>query len=247
MRGFWRLTWIECKLYFRFPIGVFFTLILPLMLLLLMGTAFGNEPAPMYGGMGPVDMSVPAYTAMVIGISALISLPINLATYRERGILRRFRATPVRPAVVLGAQLMMQFGMTALGMLLMIAAGKVFFNLRFTGNAASVLGAFLLGSLSFFSVGMILAGILPNTRLASIAGNVLLQPMVYLSGATIPLEVMPQRLRDFTRFIPLTYVVTLMKGMWVGDAWGRHLLEVGVLAGILVIGAIVSLKTFRWE
>lgn len=247
MRGFWKLTWIECKLYFRFPIGAFFTLVLPLMLLILMGSVFGNEPSPMYGGMGSVDLSVPAYTAMVIGISALISLPINLATYRERGILRRFRATPVSPMVVLGAQLVMQLFMTMLGMLLMILAGKLFFGLRFSGNVLNVAGAFLLGCMSFFSVGMILAGILPNTRVASIVGNVLLQPMVYLSGATIPLEVMPSGLRSVVGFIPLSHVVTLLKGMWLGEAWTRHLPEVGILAGMLILGVIVSAKTFRWE
>lgn len=247
MRGFWKLTWIECKLYFRFPIGAIFTLALPLMVLILLGSIFGNAPSPIYGGYGSVDVSVPAYSAMVIAISALISLPVNLAIYRERGILRRFRATPVSPIAVLGAQLVMQFLMTLIGMLLLIVAGKLIFGLRFAGNVLSVLIAFLLGCLSFFSVGMILAGLIPNVRVASVVGNVLLQPMVYLSGATIPLEVMSPGMRNFIRFIPLTHVVTLLKGLWMGDAWSQHQTEVIVLGVILVVASMVAVKVFRWE
>jgi len=77
-----------------------FTLALPLMILILLGSIFGNEPSPMYGGYGSVDVSVPAYGAMIIAISAFISLPITPANCRERGILRRLRATPVGPAAV---------------------------------------------------------------------------------------------------------------------------------------------------
>jgi ABC-2 type transport system permease protein len=247
MRGFLKLTWIECKLYFRFPVGAIFTLALPLVVLILLGSIFGNTPSPMYGGYGSVDVSVPAYSAMVIAISAFISLPINLANYRERGVLRRFRATPVSPIIILGAQLVMQFIMTLLGMLLLVVAGRLIFGLRFAGNVLSVLVAFLLGSLSFFSVGMVLAGLLPNVRVASVVGNVLLQPMIYLSGATIPLEVMSPGMRDFIRFIPLTHVVTLLKGLWIGDHWSQHLTEVIVLAAILVIAGTVAAKVFRWE
>jgi ABC-2 type transport system permease protein len=247
MRGFWKLTWIECKLYFRFPIGAIFTLALPLMILILLGGIFGNAPSPMYGGYGSVDVSVPAYTAMVIAISALISLPITLANYRERGILRRFRATPVSPATVLGAQLVMQFMMTLLGMALLIVAGKLVYGMRFEGNASSVLAAFSLSCLSFFAFGMVLAGLISNVRVASIVGNVLLQPMIYLSGATIPREVMSPGMRDSIRFIPLTHVVTLLQGLWKGDTWSQHQTELIVLSAILAVSGIVAVKVFRWE
>jgi ABC-2 type transport system permease protein len=247
MQSFWKLAVVECKLYFRFPIMALFTLALPLMILILLGSIFGNEPSPLYGGYGSVDVSVPAYAAMIIAISAFISLPITLANYRERGILRRFRATPVSPAAVLGAQLVMQFLMTLLGMALLIVAGKLVYGLRFEGNALSVLAAFSLSCLSFFAFGMILAGLIPSVRLASIVGNVLLQPMIYLSGATIPLEVMSPRMREFIRFIPLTHVVTLLRGLWVGDVWSEHQTELIVLSAILVVCSIVAVKVFRWE
>jgi len=71
--------------------------------------------------------------------------------------------------------------------------------------------------------------------------------MMFLSGATIPLEVLPATVRELARFIPLTYVVTLLRGLWVGEAWSKHLTEVVVLVGLLIVGTAISAKTFRWE
>jgi ABC-2 type transport system permease protein len=247
MKSFWKLALAECKLYFRFPIAAFFTLALLPMVLVILGGIFGNDPAPQFGGVGFLDAAIPGFIALVIAISAIMSLPMALATYRERGILRRYRATPVRPAAVLGAQLATQFAMTILGMLLLILVGKVLFNLQLKGNVASVMAAFTLGCLSFFSIGMVLAGVFPNTRVGTIAGNVLLQPMVYLSGVTIPREVMSKGMQDAIRFNPLTHVVTLLQGMWRGDPWSAHQSEVVILGAILAVAGIIAVRVFRWE
>jgi ABC-2 type transport system permease protein len=247
LKSFWKLTLAECKLYFRFPVAAFFTLALLPMILLLLGAIFGNDPSPVYGGQGFLDVAVPGFIALVIAISALMSLPMAITNYRERGILRRYRATPVSPAAVLGAQLATQFAMTILGMLFLILIGKVLFNLRFEGNIANVLAAFTLGCLSFFSIGMLLAGVLPNTRVGTIVGNVILQPMVYLSGVTIPREVMSKGMQDAIRFNPLTHVATLMQGMWRGDAWSQHQTEVIVLGAIFIVAGLLAVRVFRWE
>jgi ABC-2 type transport system permease protein len=247
MKSFWKLILVECKLYFRFPIAAFFTLGLLPMVLVILGAIFGNVPAEQFGGKGFLDWAVPGFIAMVIAISAVMSLPMAVTTYRERGILRRYRATPVSPAAVLGAQLVTQFAMTILGMLILILIGKVLFNLHFEGNIASVLAAFTLGCLTFFSIGLLLAGVLPNARTGAIIGNVLLQPMVYLSGVTIPKEVMSKGMQNAIRFNPLTHVVTLMQGMWRGDAWSQHQTEVVVLGAVMVVFSILAVRFFRWE
>jgi ABC-2 type transport system permease protein len=247
MKSFWKLTLAECKLYFRFPIAAFFTLALLPMILVILGGIFGNAPADQFGGRGFLDWAVPGFIAMVIAISAIMSLPMSMATYRERGILRRYRATPVHPAAVLGAQLVTQFTMTILGMLLLILIGKVLFNLRLEGSLLNVLAAFTLGCLSFFAIGMLLAGVLPNARTGTIVGNVLLQPMIYLSGVTIPTAVMSKGMQAAIRFNPLTHVVTLMQGLWHGDAWYLHQTEVVILGAILMVAGILAVKIFRWE
>lgn len=94
------MTKTELKLYLRDPMAVFFTLLFPLMMLFLFGSIFGNESDPDLGGRGSVDVSVPGYIAITIATNAIMGLPINLATYRAGGVLRRFRATPLAPSVV---------------------------------------------------------------------------------------------------------------------------------------------------
>jgi len=241
------MTWMEAKLFLREPMSAFFTLVFPLMYLFLFGTISGNEPTPQFGGQRTIDASIPGLTAAIICITGLMSTTMTMSTYREKGILRRLRTTPVNPLIVLVAQVIVVFAMTALGMLLLVAAGKLVYHVRLGGNAFSLLGGFILSSLSFFGIGFVLAGIMPTVRSAWVVGMVLLYPMLLLSRAFFTVELLPAAVQKVSAFIPLTYVVNLLRGLWAGEAWGKHLLDVGVLAGMLLVGIIVSAKTFRWE
>ena len=173
---------------------------------------------------------------MTIGITGLMSITITLATYRENGILRRLRTTPVSPLVVMAAQVVVVFTMTSLGVLLMVTAGRLIYRVNFAGSAFSLLAGFILGSLSFHGSDFILAGTMPTARTAKIVAMVLLYPMLILSGAAWPRELMPASIQQFSAFLPLTYVVNLLRGLWSGAAWGNHLLDVGVLVGMLGAG-----------
>jgi ABC-2 type transport system permease protein len=244
MRSLLKLSWMEAKLFLREPVSAFFTLIFPLIMLLIFGSIYGNQAN---GAPGAIDSLIPAFTAMIIGITGLMSITITMANYRENGVLRRLRTTPVSPLVVLAAQVAVVFTMTGLGMLLLLGAGKLLYHVHFEGNALSLLAAFVLGSLSFFGIGFILAGILPTARTAQVTAMVLLYPMLIFSGAAWPSELMPASVQRISAFVPLTYVVNLLRGLWAGEAWGDHLLETGVLVLMLVLGIIISAKTFRWE
>lgn len=247
MKSLLKMTWMEVKLFLREPVGAFFTLAFPLMMLFLFGSIYGNEPTQMFGGYGTIDISVPAYTAMIIATSGLMSITITMAAYRENGVLRRLRTTPVSPLVVLAAQVIVVFTMTSLGMVLLIVAGKLVYHIRFDGNAWSVLGGFVLSSLSFFGLGFILASVLRTARTAQIVGMVLLYPMLFLSGAGFPRELLPETIKKVSTFLPLTYVVNLLRGLWIGEAWSQHITEVIVLVVMLVVGVLISAKMFRWE
>ncbi len=248
MKSLLKMTWMEAKLFLREPVGAFFTLVFPLIMLFIFGTIYSNVPAgPGSGGPEAIGSLIPAFTAMVIGITGLMAVTITMATYRENGILRRLRTTPVSPLVVMAAQVVVVFSMTALGVLLLIAAAKLVYHVRFEGNAFSMLGGFILGSLSFFGIGFILAGVMPTARTAQVVAMVLVYPMLIFSGAAWPRELMPATIQKVSAFIPLTYVVNLLRGLWTGAPWGDHLLDVGVLAGMLLLGIVVSAKTFRWE
>lgn len=247
MKSLLKMTWMEFKLFFREPVGTFFTLIFPLMLLILFGSIYGNVPSPMFNGRGALDISIPAYTALIISTSGLMSINITISTYREKGILRRLQTTPVRPILILVSQVIVVFFMTTLGMVLLILAGKLIYNVQFEGNALSVFGGFVLSCLSFFGLGFILASLMPTARTAQIVGMVFLYPMMFLSGAGLPRELLPDSLKAISKFLPLTYVVNLLRGLWIGESWSEHWLDVGVLAGLLMVGVVVSSLIFKWD
>jgi ABC-2 type transport system permease protein len=247
MKSLLKMTWMEAKLFLREPVAAFFTLVFPLMMLFIFATIYGTKPPPEGGVQAAIDNLVPAFSAMIIGTNGLMAITVTMAAYRENGILRRLRTTPVNPLIVLIAQVVVVLTMTGLGMLLLIIAGKLAFHVRFEGNAFSMLGGFVFGSLSFFGIGFILAGSMPTTRTAQAVGMVLMYPMLILSGAAWPRELMPAVMQKISAFLPLTYVVNLLNGLWVGDSWSGHLLDVGVLAGMLVLGILITAKTFRWE
>ena len=249
MKSLLKMTWMESKLFLREPASAFFTLIFPLMMLFIYGTIFSNAPMPPGSGnsQNAIGNLIPSFTAMSIGIVGLMPVTITLATYRENGVLRRLRTTPVHPLVVMAAQVIVVFIMTVLGVALLIAAGMSIYHVQFTGNVFSILAGFLFGSLSFFGLGFILASVMPTARTAQIVGMVLLYPMLILSGAGWPRELMPGAMVKVASFLPLTYVVNLLRGLWIGETWGQHITDVIVLAIMFAVGAFVSVKLFRWE
>jgi ABC-2 type transport system permease protein len=247
MHGIWKLIEVELKLYLREPFATFFTLAFPVMMLFLFGSIYGNKPTPFFGGLGSVDVSVPAYTAMIIASVGIVTITITLASYREKGVLRRLRATPLRPQAILITHVFVIFLMTIIGMTILIISGKWIYNLRFNGDVFSMLLAFTLSCLSIFSLGFFLAGILSNARTAQIVSMVIFYPMIFLSGATIPKEILPKTIQEYSQILPLTHVVNLLRGLWVGDSLSNHFFEITILLIILIIFVFASSKTFKWE
>ncbi len=247
MAGMAKLTAIEARLYLRRPEAFFFTLLFPMLLVLVFGGIWGNKPTPFFGGRGMVDASTPAYIGIIIGSTALLGISISVGTDRERGVLRRYRATPLRPAAVLVANVIVHFGMTLAGSLLLIATARAVFGLRFGGNAAAVLFGFTLSALSFFAVGFLLASVAPTSRSAYVIGMALYFPNIFLSGATFPAPMFPPLIRTINRAFPMTHVVRLLQGLWFGEPLASHGTDVLVLAAMLVAGTALSAALFRWE
>jgi len=246
-RGLGKLIKMQIKLFLREPTAAFFTVFFAPLLLLLFGAIYGNKPSRFFGGRGSMDVSVPSYIGLIIVTVAIIGLPIATAAARERGVLRRFRTTPLRPLAYIISDITAYLLMTLLGVALLVLTGKLVFQVRFDGHILSVFAGFLLATMSFFAFGYLLAGLAPSARVAQALGFFLAFPMMFLSGATIPYEIIPASMRPFTRFIPLTHVVTLMRGLWFGEPWSRHLTEVAVLAGLLITCTALAAWTFRWE
>jgi ABC-2 type transport system permease protein len=247
MRGFFTLTWVDLKLYFREPLATFFTLAFPPLMVLLFGAMYGNDPSSLFGGRGSMDVSMPAYTAMILATVALIGVPITLGGYREAGVLRRYKATALRPFTYIASDVVANLLMVLVGMVGLVLAGRLLYRVQFQGSVPAVIAAVLFCALAMFAVGYLIASVAPNARTAQVVSLVLFYPMLFLSGASIPLEIMPAGIRQVANVLPLTYVVKLLRGLWFGEPWGQHLLETAVLGGMLVVGAALAARFFRWE
>ena len=247
IRGLSTFTWTQGKLYLREPLATFFTIFFAPLPLVLFGLMYGNEPNEMFGGLGSMDVTVPAYLGIIIVTVGLIGLPIQTSSNRELGILRRYRVTPLRPLTYIVADVTSYWVMALVGMVLLVIVGKLAYDVRFEGDILSVLAGFTLCTLSFLAIGFVIASFAPSARVAQTVGMVIAYPMMFLCGATIPLEMLPSSVQQIAALLPLTYVVKLMRGLWVGEPWSDLWLEVVVLTAVLVVCGLASARFFRWE
>ncbi len=245
MSATFKMIWTEFKILLRSPMAVGFTVLFPVMLVVVVGLVWGNTPDPKLGGYGGLDAMVPAYFALIIVIAGLINLPISLAVRREQGILRRFQATPLRPALVLSSQILVNLLLTIIGALLLLIVGRALFNLRLPADPLAVAVAFVLSGLSFFAVSFIVAGLARTSDAARSIGLALYFPMMMLSGAAFPRASMPQAVQDASAWLPMTQVVTLLQDLWFGAGWNT--VAIVVLLGMLIAGVLIATRTFRWE
>ena len=245
MKTFLKLTYMELKLQLREPVALFFTLAFPVMLMVLFGVIFGNEAEEPLGGFGQVDLSVPGYIGMIIGTIGILSIPITLSNYRDQGILRRLRATPLQSGPVLWSQVAAQVVMTGIGVLMLFVAGLAIFDLRIPDGNVSIIPAILLSAFSFFAVGFVLAGVMPTARTAQAVGMAIFYPMLFLSGAAMPRMIMPDWVQQIAELLPLTHVVILIEDLWMKGAW--NVTSLAVVTAVLILGLLVSRFTFRWE
>lgn len=248
MKALGQLTLTGLRLFVREPAAFFFTLVFPLLLLGIFGLIFGNEPQAAWGAsFGYIDYETPALAAIIIGNIALMGIPIATATARENGVLRRYRSTPVHPLTLFTADLVVYLGMGLVGMALLIAAGKALFGLRFTGSWPVVIFCFLFAAVAFIAVGYLIASLSPTARVAQTVGMALFFPMMFLSGAAMPRQIMPEKVVAFSDYLPLTHVVTLLQGVWFGKPLAEHGVQLAWLTGLLLVGGLLSLRWFRWE
>lgn len=239
-----KTTWVELKMFLREPGAAFFTLVLPVLLLVLNGSTGANERQPELGGAGAIDVLVPGYIALVIATFAMTNLPGLLATYRERGVLRRLQATPVRPRTILFAQLLVQSLVATVGLIILVAVGTTAFGLRPPEAPAAVVAAYAVAVFGFTAFGFVLAAVLPTARSTAAISFALYLPMIFVSGAVMPREVLPDWARTVSPYLPLTYVVEALKEPWVAGTWPVGALA--VLLAMIIAGTMLSSRLFRW-
>lgn len=248
LRGLWKLTWIEIKVFMREPMGAFGSIVVPVLLFVVLGRFANNRPTPSSLVVSSFSRAgVPVLVSILIAVSAVLSLVTIISIYREGGILKRLRATPLRPQTILTAHVVVKLILTAATLVLMFLAGKRYLPL---GNHAPMISftiALLITTWSISSIGFLIASIVPTARFAQPIGAVILYPMIALSGLFVPIESLSPGLRAVARMLPLTYAVRLLQGIWDGEGWWNHRSDVAALALTFLFCTALSAKVFRWE
>jgi len=248
LRGLFKLTWIEIKIFMREPLGAIGTIVMPVLIFVVLGGVVGGRLTP--GGLAAntcIHVGLPVLASILIVISAVLSLVTIISIYREGGILKRLRATPLRPQTILTAHVLVKLILTAATMVLMVLAGKRYYPVGVHVPVVSFTFALLISTWSILSIGFLIASIVPTARFAQPIGAVILYPMIGFSGLFVPIDALPPVLNAVARALPLTYAVGLLQGAWNGEPWSAHLGDVAALALVFVVCTGLSTKVFRWE
>ena len=251
-RGLWKLTWLEIKIFMREPLGALGTILIPAVVFVALGrfaqgAARGARGARDLADTGIVRVDLPVLAAVLIAINAVLSLVTIISIYREGGILKRLRATPLRPQTILSAHVLVKLLLSAMTLFLLVLAGKRYVPVNSGAPLVAFTLALLISTASVLSIGFVIASIVPTARFAQPIGAVILYPMLGLSGLFFPVAALPPALQAVARVMPLTYAVALLQGMWKGEPWSAHLGDVVALAVVCAVGVALSAKLFRWE
>jgi ABC-2 type transport system permease protein len=247
-RGLFKLTWLEIKIFLREPMGAFGSILFPVLIFIVVGRWLGGRlPSNSMAVSGFVRVGLPVLVSILIAISGVLSLVTIISIYREGGILRRLRATPLRPHTILTAHVLVKLALTLVTMALMVLAGKRYYPVNVDVPVVGFALALLISTWSILSIGFLIASIVPTARFAQPIGAAILYPMIALCGLFIPLNSLPPVLHAVARVLPLTYAVSLLEGIWKGEAWSAHLGDVAGLVVVFAICTAVSSKVFRWE
>ncbi len=244
LRGLLRLTWIEIKVFMREPLGAIGSIVMPVVLYILFArlgrtvSSQGRTPSSSF-----FHVNVPVIVAILIAINTVLSLIAIISIYRDGGILKRLRATPLRPWTILTAHVLVKLVLTTVTLALMLLAGRRYFPVGVHVPVVSFAIALIITTWSILSIGFLIASVVPTARFAQPVGAIVLYPMFVLSGLFIPREVLP----PWMSHLPLSYAVSLLQGIWTGEPWSAHMGDVLALVIVFAVCTTLSAKLFRWE
>lgn len=241
------LTKTQSKVFLREPMAVFFGLVFPALLLVVIGTVFpgATDPNPDLGGRSLVDIYAPVSIALGLATVALSLLPATLGGERERGILRRLSTTPVHPRALVTAHLVVQLVVVTLATVAAILIGMLIFGISFPESPGWFVLSYALGAVSLLSVGLLIGAVVPTANSGQAIGMLLYFPLLFFAGVYIPLEVMPAGVRTVSGYTPSGAAVQALSASWVGDVPQTSSLLV-MAAWALVAGSL-AVWLFRWD
>ncbi|GAB3927216.1 ABC transporter permease [Kribbella albertanoniae] len=236
----------ETRLFGREPGILFWGLAFPSILLVILGSIPSfREADPGLGGLRLIDIYVPVLVLVSVITTSLQTLPPVLTGYRERGILRRMSATPVRPSALLLAQVVLAGGAALASIVLCLTIGRLVFGVRLPSQPLGYALTLVLTAAAALALGALITAVARTAKIASAIGTVAYFPALFTAGVWVPVQAMPDVMARIVTFTPFGAAAEALGQAAAGDwpAWS-HL---GVLAGWAAVLSAAAVRWFRWE
>ena len=227
-----RLVRAELKLMIRDPLVLTFVFAFPVVTMLIIGGSFGSSPDPDFAGARPSHWYVASYLTVVIAATGMIMLPVHLASYRERGVLRRFLASGFPRFSFAAAEFIVGMLVTAVAAAMLLAVAAPVYGVPAVHVPWRVAAGIAVGAVAFVSGGVLLGSLLPSARAAQAVGLLLFFPSFLLGSGGPPPKVMGSALRDVADVLPLTQVTKAIREPWLG---------IGTATSSLIIVSLLAL------
>jgi ABC-2 type transport system permease protein len=242
MRALLRLAVSEMKLFLREPMVLTFVFAFPVLTVLILGGVFDDDD-PNFEGALPSDYYVAAYIGVVIAAIGLVMLPVHLASYRERGVLRRFDVSRYPRWALPAAWILVAMAITAVAVAVLLVTGHLVYGLPTPDDPLAVAAGTLLGAVTFITIGIALGLALPSARSAQGLGMLLFFPFFLLGGAGPPPDAMGDPMSSIANVVPLTHVVRAIQEPWLD--LGTPTSHLTVLAALTIAATIgwITLST----
>lgn len=237
----WRQYRLERKMFWRNPSAAFFNFLLPLLLLALFGALFSGDQADL-------DVIVPGIAGMSVVSTTFSALAYNMTAMREQGVLKRMRGTPMPSGAFLLGIAGHAVTNTALQLVLITVAGKVFFGIDWPPNPFELVVFVAVGVLCFASLGVALSHVIPNNESAPAYVNAIFLPLIIISGVFYDAADVPAFLSGIAEALPLTHLIDgLSAAMVTGESLGDQLSSLGVVVAWTILGVLLAVRGFSWE
>lgn len=247
MNKFFTMLKTELKLSFRGMDMMIFAVCMPVVIVILLGIIYGGKPAFDGADYTFLEQSFGAVSTIAVCAGGVMGLPLVISDYRQKKILKRFKITPSSPLLLLSIQVAIYMIYSLIALVLIYLVSALLFGMSLKGAFLPFIGAFFLVMISMFSIGMLVGGVSPNIKIASVLASLLSFPMLIFSGATLPYEVMPAALQKVADVLPLTQGIKLLKATSLGLPAENGMASLIVMAVIAVVCGGLSIRFFQWE
>ncbi|KGR79907.1 ABC transporter permease [Ureibacillus manganicus] len=238
-------TKMEMKLFFRETLALLFTFIVPAVSFVVFAIMFKGTSYK--GGLDYFQAYIPSMIAIIIFTTAFFSMGLQVVIDREKGVYKRLKGTPLNQRAIFTATIIKGFFAIYIGAIEILLIAKFGFSTDLTGHALQFFLALTFCSVTFFSIGFIVSSLAKRMNTALGIALIAMYPMMFLSGATIPIEAFPEILQNVSHIVPLTYVVNVLRDGWNGTLFTTDaLVDIAILVGILIISTIISMRYFKW-